>query len=106
MPLKVLVNKFKDMRFEPAGITENQDIRFAHSIVDYVFRWLGKRFLSEEDREEIFGLPYGKLHNVPEKIVAGSANTGAPVCACGTIMNRAGSCYTCPNCADTTGSCD
>ncbi|MBI2669555.1 MAG: vitamin B12-dependent ribonucleotide reductase [Candidatus Yanofskybacteria bacterium] len=109
VPLKVLVNKFKDMRFEPAGITENQDIRFASSIVDYIFKWLGKRFLSKEDQEEIFGLPHDPTPtDSTEKIVlGGNVNTDAPTCGlCGTIMNRAGSCYTCPNCANTTGSCD
>jgi ribonucleoside-diphosphate reductase alpha chain len=38
------------MRFEPAGWTGNPEIGFAKSIVDYVFRWLGYRFLSEQDR--------------------------------------------------------
>jgi ribonucleoside-diphosphate reductase alpha chain len=41
------------MRFEPAGWTGNQEIGFAKSIVDYVFRWLGYRFLSEQERTEL-----------------------------------------------------
>ncbi len=53
VPLKVLVNKFIHTRFEPSGITNNPEIRFAKSIVDYIFRWLGLRFLSKEDRESI-----------------------------------------------------
>ena len=55
VPLKVLVKKFKDMRFDPAGFTENPEIPTAKSIVDYVFRYLGMKYLSREDREELFG---------------------------------------------------
>ena len=50
VPLSHLVEKFGHMRFEPAGWTGNPEIGFAKSIVDYVFRWLGNRFLSQEER--------------------------------------------------------
>ena len=50
VPLSHLVEKFGHMRFEPSGWTGNPEIGFAKSIVDYVFRWLGNRFLSQEDR--------------------------------------------------------
>src|SRR5437879_4223323 len=50
VPLAHLVEKFGHMRFEPSGWTGNSEIGFAKSIVDYVFRWLGNRFLSEQDR--------------------------------------------------------
>src|SRR5213593_936756 len=53
VPLSHLVEKFGHMRFEPAGWTGNPEIGFAKSIVDYVFRWLGHRFLSEEDRASL-----------------------------------------------------
>ena len=36
--------------FEPSGYTNNPEIRFAKSVLDYVFRWLASRFLSEEDQ--------------------------------------------------------
>ena len=45
VPLRDLVNKFAHVRFEPAGFTANQEIPIAKSIVDYVFRWLGSKFL-------------------------------------------------------------
>ena len=45
VPLEVYVNKFSHTRFEPMGFTKNPDIRFAKSIVDYIFRWLGITFL-------------------------------------------------------------
>ena len=50
VPLKDLVNKFAHVRFEPSGFTGNQEIPIAKSIVDYIFRWLGSRFLSDEDK--------------------------------------------------------
>ena len=50
VPLKDLVNKFAHVRFEPSGFTGNQEIPIAKSIIDYIFRWLGSRFLSPEDK--------------------------------------------------------
>ncbi|HVR88198.1 MAG TPA: vitamin B12-dependent ribonucleotide reductase [Candidatus Limnocylindria bacterium] len=50
VPLPHLVEKFAHMRFEPSGWTGNPELGFAKSIVDYVFRWLGYRFLSTEDK--------------------------------------------------------
>ena len=48
VPLKVLVDKLINMRFEPAGITENPEIRFAWSLLDYIARWLGGKFVSSD----------------------------------------------------------
>jgi ribonucleoside-diphosphate reductase alpha chain len=46
VPAKVVVDKLINMRFEPSGITENPEIRFVSSILDYVGRWLGGKFIS------------------------------------------------------------
>ncbi len=46
VPLKVLCEKFSHLRFEPSGWTGNEEIGFAKSIMDYIFRWLQLRFLS------------------------------------------------------------
>jgi len=48
VPLQALVDKFSHARFEPSGMTKNPEIRFAKSIVDYIFRWLATKFLSQE----------------------------------------------------------
>src|SRR5438874_9945403 len=48
VPLQALVDKFSHVRFEPSGMTRNREIRFAKSIVDYIFRWLATKFLSAE----------------------------------------------------------
>ena len=52
VPLEVYVSKFSHMRFEPSGMTNDADIRVAKSIVDYIFRWMGKKFLSADQQEE------------------------------------------------------
>ncbi len=59
IPLKVLVKKLKDTRFEPMGMTSNKDIPFASSIIDYVFKYLGNKFLTPEEKVEVFGVANG-----------------------------------------------
>lgn len=49
VPLKVLVRKFIHTRFEPSGFTGNEEIPIASSVIDYVFRWLARKFLPDED---------------------------------------------------------
>ncbi len=53
VPLEVYCSKFAHMRFEPSGMTNDPDIRAAKSIVDYIFRWMGKKFLTTDQQEEI-----------------------------------------------------
>ncbi len=53
VPLRDLVNKFAHVRFEPSGFTGNSEIPIAKSIVDYIFRWLGGRFLSDDDKASL-----------------------------------------------------
>jgi ribonucleoside-diphosphate reductase alpha chain len=50
VPLEVLVDKFAHTRFEPSGFTGNEQIPYAKSITDYIFRWLALKFLSPEKR--------------------------------------------------------
>jgi ribonucleoside-diphosphate reductase alpha chain len=126
VPLEVYVSKFAHMRFEPSGMTNDPDIRVAKSIVDYVFRWMGKKFLDVEQQEEI-----GILSpEVRARLASGYASGGdAPAAAaapaeapppgqtalfnswedavecarCGGRMIRTGSCYTCRDCGTNTG---
>ena len=49
VPLKALVDKFSHTRFEPSGFTNNKEIPIAKSVMDYVFRYLGNRYLEVED---------------------------------------------------------
>lgn len=120
VPLKTLIKKFKDVRFEPAGFTNNPDIPVAKSIIDYMFRYLGMRYLNPSDREEIFGPMTDSAESPssqPEATLAAAqqnvmmepvaTNADAPACGnCGSLMIKAGSCYSCPNCFATTGVCN
>jgi ribonucleoside-diphosphate reductase alpha chain len=126
VPLDFLVNKFAHMRFEPQGFTRNPEIPIAKSIVDYIFRWLGSRFLSAEKQTEIGIIRRDAEETEPSPAVEGPANAAqvlmslglepisptstfqnqadAPSCSeCGSLMVRSGSCYKCHNCGATSG---
>jgi ribonucleoside-diphosphate reductase alpha chain len=120
VPLVDLVNKFSHMRFEPAGRTENREIPVAQSVVDYIFRWLASRFLSEEEKAELgilseevrarLAADYGTQGEFRIEVDKGNGKTSrngesdAPPCMnCGWIMTRCGSCYRCENCGSTSG---
>ncbi len=53
VPLRSFVEAFTNMRFEPAGMTDDPDIRFASSLLDYIFRRLAVDYLSYEERAEL-----------------------------------------------------
>jgi ribonucleoside-diphosphate reductase alpha chain len=121
VPLKALVDKFSHTRFEPSGFTNNRSIPIAKSVMDYVFRYLGNRFLQGEpevaDEQEAegsaVGLPPAGLRaavaggsgEVPLAAAYGIVNQAdAPSCQdCGAIMIRNGACYKCANCGGTSG---
>jgi ribonucleoside-diphosphate reductase alpha chain len=106
VPLKFFVDKFSHVRFEPSGWTGNQQVPYAKSIIDYIFRWLGARFLGITELNEAGETP--KLRATepePQQALPFDANAGdAPLCSeCGSIMTRNGSCYKCANCGGTSG---
>ena len=119
VPLEVLVSKFSHVRFEPSGFTKNPEIPIAKSLIDYIFRFLGTRFLPPEQRARM-GLsvtePAAEEPELPPTdhaaLTRSSAVTAlgfspqadAPSCSdCGAIMVRNGSCYKCLNCGATSG---
>ena len=58
VPLRVLVEKFQHMRFEPSGFTGNKEVPIAKSVLDYIFRWLGSRPMEASTRPVgVGGLP-------------------------------------------------
>jgi ribonucleoside-diphosphate reductase alpha chain len=127
VPLQALVDKFSHVRFEPSGMTRNPEIRFAKSIVDYIFRWMASKFLSAEaqfhagvngrelDDAHAHGLvktaedPASAIAPPPRVAAANPHMTiqnqeDAPPCStCGSIMIRSGACYKCVNCGNTSG---
>ena len=126
VPPEVYVSKLSHLRFEPSGPTNDADIRAAKSIVDYIFRWFGKKFLTVDQQEEV-----GILSpEVRARLAAGYANGGTTEASggpapesptpgqtalfnsfedaiecnrCGGRMVRAGTCYTCRDCGTSTG---
>ena len=125
VPPEVYVSKLSHMRFEPSGLTNDADIRVAKSIVDYIFRWFGKKFLTPEQQEEagilspeVKAMLADRYANGGDTATAGvPADTPSPgqtalfnnwedavECArCGGRMVRTGSCYTCRDCGTNTG---
>ena len=124
VPLQALVDKFSHVRFEPSGMTRNPEIRFAKSIVDYIFRWLASKFLSpqaqfhagvngrELEESTTSGQltpttaepPFASKAAAPTAFSTIQNQEDAPPCStCGSIMIRSGACYKCVNCGNTSG---
>lgn len=131
VPLSAFVQAFVGMRFEPAGMTDDPDLRISSSLIDYLFRRLAIDYLSPEERSalniftvdertqptlpgvaEAATMSSPGLDLIPEpasvpllsQLDLGLSNSDAPLCMdCGTIMVRAGSCYACQGCGSTSG---
>jgi ribonucleoside-diphosphate reductase alpha chain len=127
VPLDVYVSKFAHMLFEPSGQTNDPDIRVAKSLVDYIFRWMGKKFLDADTQQELGIMSpevkrrLAEAHDIldnggselepvaaapvaPGQTALFNAFEDAVECAkCGGRMIRTGSCYTCRDCGQNTG---
>jgi ribonucleotide reductase alpha subunit len=132
VPLATYVKKYTNMRFEPAGMTDDPELRIAQSLVDYIFRRLAVDYLSCEERVELGVLTSAErtqmtLPGVEEATTPSSrvvemdrldeervsparavpsalAEADAPYCfQCGVQMIRSGTCHACPSCGTTSG---
>jgi ribonucleoside-diphosphate reductase alpha chain len=131
VPLKALVDKFINTRFEPAGYTGHPAIPYAKSVLDYIARWLGGRFISPDylTHNGDAALPVATVTATPAVPPATIASPdddpspegagslamnarsesrpmfdGAPTCSeCGMLMTPNGACYKCENCGGTSG---
>lgn len=130
VPLSTYVKKYTNMRFEPAGMTDDPDLRIASSLVDYIFRRLAVDYLSSDERQELGiqtvdertqpvlfpsdsgAADYVHVEDVKSKLDrtdglnlnSSTASKDAPYCyQCGNSMQRAGSCYVCSSCGTTSG---
>ena len=107
VPLKFFVDKFSHVRFEPSGWTGNPQVPYAKSIMDYIFRWLGAKFLGPEYAVNEAGDAPVLRPTEPEpqqSLAFTPAISDAPLCSeCGGFMTRNGSCYKCENCGGTSG---
>jgi ribonucleoside-diphosphate reductase alpha chain len=123
VPPEVYVSKLSHLRFEPSGLTNDADIRSAKSIPDYIFRWLGKKFLDVDQQEEA-GILSAEVRAKMANDYANGGATATPAAEaptpgqtalfnsfedaiecnrCGGRMVRAGTCYTCRDCGTSTG---
>jgi ribonucleoside-diphosphate reductase alpha chain len=128
VPLSVLVKKFAHTRFEPSGYTTNKEIPIAKSLMDYIFRWFDLKFHPNGTNghlgnQQVHTITTGSAtpanvqstlmlmngnsngsHGVAHSESENAHDTDAPPCTeCGTIMVRAGKCYSCPQCGTTSG---
>jgi ribonucleoside-diphosphate reductase alpha chain len=133
VPLATFVRKFANMKFEPAGITDDPELRIATSLIDYIFRRMALDFLTVEERSDLGilstqertqptlpgveemstpsvslvedGLSNGQAGAEPaSQALARAQQLDAPLCySCGNTMQRAGSCYVCGSCGSTSG---
>ncbi len=79
VPLKLLVDKFSRTRFEPAGFTGNPEVPRATSIMDYLFRWLGSKFVREAPAEATSEIDAsGDLKRVVEAPNSTAVSASAP----------------------------
>jgi ribonucleoside-diphosphate reductase alpha chain len=129
VPLATYVRKYTNMRFEPAGMTDDSELRIASSLADYIFRRLAVDYLPAEERIELGiqttneriqptlpgveedSTPSTGVVEVPSALRGPAGTTAAwpeakdaPYCyQCGNAMQRAGSCYVCSTCGTTSG---
>ena len=130
VPLRAYVEAYANVRFEPAGITDDPELRIATSLVDYIFRRMALEYLTPEQRQAMGILSNNErteptlpgfetvavasssgsdLQSLPVSATsvnpsAPTAFAAAPLCfTCGDVMARAGACYTCRSCGSTSG---
>jgi ribonucleoside-diphosphate reductase alpha chain len=109
VPLQFYVDKFAHVRFEPSGYTGNKIIPYAKSIMDYIFRWMGAKFISPEyGVTEIDNSGTQVLKptepEAQQRLQFAPVVADAPICSeCGSMMVVNGSCYKCENCGGTSG---
>jgi len=125
VPLSTYVRKYSNMKFEPAGMTDDPQLRIASSLVDYIFRRLALDYLTLEEREDLGVLSTGEraqptlpgveeqatvtvgmehIAAAPTTSIAAPATT-APTMASRTEPRDAPYCYSCGNVMQRAGSC-
>jgi ribonucleoside-diphosphate reductase alpha chain len=131
VPLATYVRKYSNMKFEPAGITDDPELRIASSLVDYIFRRLALDYLSYEERldlgvlstseriqptlpgvEESATPSFGLFEDGPEEVAPvpakpapASPSTSEGIALQGAAQRDAPYCYSCGNVMQRAGSC-
>ena len=124
VPLSTYVRKYTNMRFEPAGMTDDPDLRIASSLVDYIFRRLAVDYLPYDERAELGILTTGErmqptLPGIEEETTPSAGVVESPALpptvreqvvdvrapTPGEVAKDAPYCYQCGNAMQRAGSC-
>ena len=109
VPLAAFVRMFVGTRFEPAGMTDDPDVRITSSLMDYLFRKLAVMYLPKHEREALgilttderrAGLP--DVSDVADEELVQEPSTHLCM-SCGVTMVRAGACFVCVECGTSSG---
>jgi ribonucleoside-diphosphate reductase alpha chain len=105
VPVEKIVGSFAHTKFEPAGMTDNPQIRFADSLIDYLAKLLDQRYSSGElTGGSRFSLEKGDSVPPAAPSSGRQTTTDAPPCTnCGGITFRNGSCHLCQTCGTSSG---
>lgn len=109
VPLEEVIRRFEGIKFSPNGVTANTDIPLTTSIIDYVMKWMKRRFLSPEEQGKIDSHRAKKLQDAasasPEFDEMDYDLNEDPCPNCGSPMVKTGACSTCRICAFNSGVC-
>ena len=86
VPLPLLIDKYRQTKFDPAGFCKNPKIPSATSVLDYLFRWMETKFSGDVNTEKTV-----------------ESTTGDTCPDCGSLLSRTGTCTTCPQCGFSGG---
>jgi ribonucleoside-diphosphate reductase alpha chain len=105
VPLRKLVDKFKNTSFSPSGFTSGTEVKSATSLVDYIVRWMEIRYLAQSTSmgesaggAEQYLSVEGKQPNGNGVIQRATKHYGEACTECGHLLVQTGTCKTCPQC--------
>jgi ribonucleoside-diphosphate reductase alpha chain len=103
VPFEVLARKFSNVRFEPNGPTKTEEVRFAKSIIDYIFRWVALNFSPELKLEWTPRVDSPGVVIATDRDVPAEGNS-CPECGDSNLRHE-GNCWRCPACFWISGGC-
>jgi ribonucleoside-diphosphate reductase alpha chain len=103
IPMEDLISHMEGSKFPPSGFTQNENIRSADSIMDYIAKFIRLNFLNKKEGLEEFE-EFNRVSIIPD--ADDSFDISEEICPeCGSFLRRVGTCAQCTNCAFSTGVC-